>query len=236
MHITSRRVASRHVTLHTTPHHTTPHNITPRHATPHHTTPHQTTPHNITPYHTSHNFTLNQIIPQRITSKHTTPHQIRSDQNENTTPYQVTSHQTKCFNRYNHLKLNSGAWVCERTILTERPPLVNEFSANLCGYRVPRCQRDGSLRPYSRISRPDPLLFLPSTSSIVVTRLNWPRLDPLLLRKPDSSGNRTRTSWSVSDHRGGRYIHQIPKIIFWWILFWLRFRSSNVLPVIPSMH
>jgi hypothetical protein len=32
-------------------------------------------------------------------------------------------------------------------------------SANFCGYRVPRDQRDGSLRPYSRISRPEPLLI-----------------------------------------------------------------------------
>jgi hypothetical protein len=31
---------------------------------------------------------------------------------------------------------------------------------------VPRGKRDGSLRPYSRISRPEQLLFLPSRSSI----------------------------------------------------------------------
>jgi hypothetical protein len=37
---------------------------------------------------------------------------------------------------------------------TERPPLVGEVSANFCGYRVPRGQRDGFLRPYSRLSRP----------------------------------------------------------------------------------
>jgi hypothetical protein len=30
-------------------------------------------------------------------------------------------------------KLNSVARVCERTLTTERPPLVNEFSANVCG-------------------------------------------------------------------------------------------------------
>jgi hypothetical protein len=40
--------------------------------------------------------------------------------------------------------LNSVAWVRERTIPTERPPLVSEVSANLCGCRVPRGQRDGS--------------------------------------------------------------------------------------------
>jgi hypothetical protein len=30
-------------------------------------------------------------------------------------------------------------------------------------------------RPYSRISRPDPLFFLPSCSSVVLTRLSGPR-------------------------------------------------------------
>jgi hypothetical protein len=31
------------------------------------------------------------------------------------------------------LKLNSMVWVRERTIPTERPPLVGEVIANLCG-------------------------------------------------------------------------------------------------------
>jgi hypothetical protein len=44
------------------------------------------------------------------------------------------------------IKLNSMAWVRERTIPTERPPLVGEVSANSCG-----------LRPYSRLSRPRPV-------------------------------------------------------------------------------
>jgi hypothetical protein len=52
-------------------------------------------------------------------------------------------------------------WVRERTIPTERPPLVGEVIANFCGYRAPRGQRDGSLRPYSRFSRQEPLLFYP---------------------------------------------------------------------------
>jgi hypothetical protein len=41
--------------------------------------------------------------------------------------------------------------------------------------RVLRGQRDGSLQPYSRISRPEPLLSLPSSSSIVFTKLSGPR-------------------------------------------------------------
>jgi hypothetical protein len=41
------------------------------------------------------------------------------------------------------LKLNSVALVREQTIPTERPPLVGEVSANVCGYRVSRGQRNG---------------------------------------------------------------------------------------------
>jgi hypothetical protein len=47
---------------------------------------------------------------------------------------------------------NSVVLVRERTIPTER---------------------DGSLRPHSRISRPEPRLFHPSSSSVVLTRLEW---------------------------------------------------------------
>jgi hypothetical protein len=54
---------------------------------------------------------------------------------------------------------NSVALVRERTIPTERPSLVSEVSANVCGYRVSRGQRGGYLRPYSWFSRPEPLFF-----------------------------------------------------------------------------
>jgi hypothetical protein len=39
------------------------------------------------------------------------------------------------------------------------------------------------LRPYSRISRPEPLLFLPSSSSVVLTRLGGPRSRPTTSQK-----------------------------------------------------
>jgi hypothetical protein len=45
------------------------------------------------------------------------------------------------------LFFNSVALVREGTIPTERPPLVGEVSSNFCLYRVPRGQRNGSLRP-----------------------------------------------------------------------------------------
>jgi hypothetical protein len=43
---------------------------------------------------------------------------------------------------------------------------------NFCGYVVQRGQRDGSLRSYSRFSRPEPRLFLSSRSSVVPMRLS----------------------------------------------------------------
>jgi hypothetical protein len=48
-------------------------------------------------------------------------------------------------------KENSVALVRERTISTERPPLVGEVSAKFCGKKVSRGQRSGSPRPYSRV-------------------------------------------------------------------------------------
>jgi hypothetical protein len=50
-------------------------------------------------------------------------------------------------------------WVRKGTIPTERQPLVGEVIAKFLRIEVPRCQRDGSLRPYSRFSIQEPLLF-----------------------------------------------------------------------------
>jgi hypothetical protein len=47
----------------------------------------------------------------------------------------------------------------------------------------PLDQRDGSLLPYSQISRPEPLLFLSSSSSLVLTRLSGPRSRPTTSQK-----------------------------------------------------
>jgi hypothetical protein len=58
-----------------------------------------------------------------------------------------------------------------------------ELSANFCGQRVSRGQHNGSPRPYSRFSRPEPLLFLPSSSSVVLTRLSGPRSRPTTSQK-----------------------------------------------------
>jgi hypothetical protein len=47
----------------------------------------------------------------------------------------------------------------------------------LCG------QRDGSIRPYSRFSKPEPLLFLSSSSSVALTKLSGPRSRPTTSHK-----------------------------------------------------
>jgi hypothetical protein len=44
---------------------------------------------------------------------------------------------------------------------------------------VPRGQCDESLQPYFRLSRLEPLLVLPSSSSVVLTRLGGPRSRPI---------------------------------------------------------
>jgi hypothetical protein len=98
-------------------------------------------------------------------------------------------------------KTNSMVWVRERTIPAERPPLVGEVGANSCGASVPRCQRDGSLRPYSRFSRQEPLLFYQVAPQLYSRGWLDPVPDPLHFS--GSAGNRTRASGSVaknSDH------------------------------------
>jgi hypothetical protein len=67
-------------------------------------------------------------------------------------------------NNSNNNNNKSVALVSERTTQTERPTLVVEVSANFCGYRMSRDQRNGSLRQYSRFSKLEPLIFLPSSS------------------------------------------------------------------------
>jgi hypothetical protein len=68
-------------------------------------------------------------------------------------------------------RLNSVAWVRERTIPTERPPLVKEVGTN------------GSLRQYYWFSGLQPLLFLSSSFSIVFTKLSGSHFRPITSRK-----------------------------------------------------
>jgi hypothetical protein len=68
-------------------------------------------------------------------------------------------------------------------------------------------------RPYSRISRQEPLLFLPSSSSVVLTRLSGPRFRPITFFFFVVPRNRTQDLWICSqelwslDHRGGPRYH-----------------------------
>jgi hypothetical protein len=134
-------------------------------------------------------------------------------------------------------KKNSMASVHKRTIPTERPPLVSEVSANFL--RVTRGQRDESLRPYSRISRPEPLLLLPSSSSVALTRLSGPRSRRTTF--VCSAGNRTRDLricsqelWPL-DHGGGRnwlmpvYIYFVRLLEIWKSCLGLLLEESFIL-------
>jgi hypothetical protein len=66
-----------------------------------------------------------------------------------------------------------------------------------------RGQRNGSSRPYSRFSRPEPLCFLPSSSSIVLSWLSGPRSRttiPQKIRERRDLWNCSQKLWPL-DHR-----------------------------------
>jgi hypothetical protein len=99
-------------------------------------------------------------------------------------------------------KLNSVALVSERTIPTQRPPLVDEVSAHFCGERVPRGQSVGSLRPHSRFLDRSRYCFFPVAPQLY-SRCSVDLVpDPLLLRKSGRAWISGQEFWSL-DHRGG---------------------------------
>jgi hypothetical protein len=104
-------------------------------------------------------------------------------------------------------RLRVEALFHERTIPNERPPHICEVSANFCRQSSSRGQLNEYPLTYSRLSRPEPLLFLPNNSSIELTRLSEHCSRPIL-RKSGSAGNWTWHLWSCSreisplDHRG----------------------------------
>jgi hypothetical protein len=74
---------------------------------------------------------------------------------------------------------NSVALVCERTIPTKRPPLVSDVSANFL--RIEVCRVVSVTDPYDRILGfldQRRYFFLPSSISIVLTRLSGLRSRP----------------------------------------------------------
>jgi hypothetical protein len=132
---------------------------------------------------------------------------------------------------------NSVALVRELTIPTERSPLIDEVGVSFCGQRLSRGQRDRSLRPYSRFSRPESLFFLSSSSSVVLTSPREPVSDPLLLRKAGSSGNRTRTSGYLARNSDKQnfllnicsFVHQCNTFTFYLLLLVDMFRPHTAI-------
>jgi hypothetical protein len=67
-------------------------------------------------------------------------------------------------------------WPSDRRLLTKLVPTFADRG-------VSRSQRNGSSRLYFRFSRPEPLLFLPSSSSIALTGLSGPHSRPTASQK-----------------------------------------------------
>jgi hypothetical protein len=90
---------------------------------------------------------------------------------------------------------NSVALVRERTIPTERPPLVGEVSAD---GRVSRGQSDGSLGRNIGFLDQSRYFFFQVAPQLYSRGLVYLVPNPPFLRKCGSTGNRTRTSESVA--------------------------------------
>jgi hypothetical protein len=100
--------------------------------------------------------------------------------------------------------------VRERTIQTERQPLVGEVVPI---FTVRRCRVVSTTDSHGRLfrsSRPESLLFLQVAPQLLSRGWMDPVPDPPLLRKSGSAGNRIRDLWICSqklwplDHRGGQ--------------------------------
>jgi hypothetical protein len=112
------------------------------------------------------------------------------------------------------LKLNSVALVRERTIPTQRPPLVGEVSTNFCG----GCHMVSVTDPYGRnLDFLDRSLYFFFQVALQPYSRGWvdPASNSLLLRKSGSAGNWTRTCsqdlWPQG-HRGGPWNDFVYKI------------------------
>jgi hypothetical protein len=108
---------------------------------------------------------------------------------------------------YIKTKNNSMVWARERTIPTERPPLVGEVIAKFLGIEGARGQRDGSLHPYSRFSIQQPLLFYQVAPQLYLRGWVDPVSDPLFffwLNWESNPGLRicSQELWPVG-HSGG---------------------------------
>jgi hypothetical protein len=96
-----------------------------------------------------------------------------------------------------------------------------------------RGQRNGSLWPYSRLSRPEPLLFLPKTLEFYSQGWVDPVPDAILLRKTCTSGNWTRTSVARNyDHTTTEAVIEKHEIVKFCLLMlrkrWIAFRINKM--------
>jgi hypothetical protein len=111
--------------------------------------------------------------------------------------------------KQNKNKLRS---VSPRTIPTERPPLVCEVSANYCGYRASRSQRNGFHgRILGFLYRRRYFFF--KVAPQLYSR-DWVDSvpDSLLIRKSGSAENRTRTSRCVARNSDNQTAGAVKKI------------------------
>jgi hypothetical protein len=100
--------------------------------------------------------------------------------------------------------------VRKRTTPTERWPLLGELECQLL--RIEECRVVKAAVTYVshfQFSRSEPILFLPSSSSFILTRVIGTRSRHNTLRKSSSTWNWTQDLWVWSqelwplDHRGG---------------------------------
>jgi hypothetical protein len=123
---------------------------------------------------------------------------------------------------------DSGGLVRQRTIPTERPPLVGEVSVNL--ERIEGVAWWAQQIPTAvnfRFSRPEPLLFFQVAPQLSSRGWVDPVPDPLLLIKPGSAGNRSRDLCICSqelwplDHRGCQLLtdDEIAAVIYFLFIF-----------------
>jgi hypothetical protein len=79
---------------------------------------------------------------------------------------------------------------------------------------VTRGQRDGSLLPYCRLSRPEPLLFVPSSSSVVLTRLKYPNINSAVYIHEDEAPHRCQgTQMSASTNTSSEIMHMYVGVV-----------------------
>jgi hypothetical protein len=118
--------------------------------------------------------------------------------------YYITWHSVKASDKKNSLP-ESASELYRPSVHRLSTKLVTTFAVR----GVPHGQRYGSLQLYSQFYRPEPLLFLPSSSSIVLTRLSRPHSRPTTSQKIWQRQNSNPDLWICSQelwplgYRGG---------------------------------